>query len=224
MIRILQKYLRPGEYQQERRQEAELAYRAQVRSFRRYSASLQATAERFRRMAVDAEHQGRHANALRAARFTRLLDSTLDKVDSVQQHLEMLHAVSDAGNIMVEFMDACKRTGCSLTETIDLDGLSASELGLEQGLNRLNFLSDKLEQAFETMDLALDAGCGDMSTDPEDERILSELCGLSAAGPDLPAEPAPESPELPEEPAPELPDSIRRAIEDTSSRLEALAH
>ena len=222
MIKSLQKYLRPEEYQQERRLEAELAYRAQERSFRRYAASLQTTVDRFRRMAVDAERQGRHANALRATRFTRLLDNTLNKVESVRQHLEMLHAVSDAGNIMVEFMDACKRMGCNLTETIDLDSLSASELGLEQGLNRLNFLSDKLEQAFETMDLALDAGCDDMSADPEDERLLAEICGLSAE-PDAPAA-EPDVPAEPVLPATPMPDNIRRAIEDTSSRLDALAN
>ena len=170
-------------------------------------------------MAVDAERQGRHANALRATRFTRLLDNTLNKVESVRQHFEMLHAVSDAGNIMVEFMDACKRMGCNLTETIDLDGLSASELGLEQGLNRLNFLSDKLEQAFETMDLALDAGCDDSIADPEDERLLAEICGM-AAEPEAPAA-EPEAPALPAQP---MPDNIRRAIEDTSSRLSALAN
>lgn len=215
MIRILQKYLRPEEYQQERRLEAELTYRAQERSFQRYAASLNATVDRFRTMAADAERRGHHANALRAARFTRLLDNTLNKVESVRQHLEMLHAASGAGNIMVEFMDACKRMGCNLTETIDLDDLSASELSLEKGLNRLNFLSDKLEQAFETMDLALDSGFDDANPDPEDERLLSEICGHAA-------EPEPQPVEAPS--APPLPDSVRRAVESSACRLDALAN
>lgn len=218
MIRILQKYLRPEEYQQERRLEAELTYRAQERSFQRYAASLNTTVDRFRTMAADAERQGHHANALRAARFTRLLDNTLNKVESVRQHLEMLHAASGAGNVMVEFMDTCKRMGCNLTETIDLDSLSASELGLEQGLNRLNFLSDKLDQAFETMDLALDSGLDDANPDPEDERLLAEICGSSAAAP----EPVPQPVEAPA--APPLPDSVRRAVESSASRLNALAN
>ena len=68
------------------------------------------------------------------------------------------------------------------------------------------------------MDLALDSGLDDANPDPEDERLLAEICGLSAAAP----EPAPQPVEAPA--APPLPDSVRRAVESSASRLDALAN
>lgn len=220
MLKIFQKYLNPEQYRQEQRMEAELAYRAQSRSFQRYAAMLSGTVDQFRRMAVESEHAGRHANALRAAHFTRLLENTQSRVESVRQHLDMLHAMSGASDVMVQFMESCRRLGCDLSETIDLKDLGESELQMEQGLSRLNFLSDKIEQVFETMEHSLDCVADSEEADPEDERLLAQLCG--AAVEEKPSAPPVEEPvELPVQP---LPESMKRTIQDLGQRLDALTN
>ena len=215
-MKILQNIFKKKLSEQDRRMEAELAYRTQSRAFQRYEGELDGTVRRFRQLAVDAENAGQHAGALRAARFTRQLESTREKVAGVRQHFEMMHAMSGASDVMLKFMDSCKQLGCDLTRQIDIDALGAGELSLEDGLGKLNFLSDKLEQAFDTIENSLSIAGDDAAyADAEDERALAEICKDASAAP-VPA-PAPAEPA-----AQPLPESLSGSLRELNRKFEAV--
>ena len=188
MMKIFSKLFKKPVNEQERRIEAEIAFRTQERNFRRYAAELDSAVDRFKQMAYDAEQKGQHSNALRAARFTRLLAATREKVEGVMQHFQLLRTLSSVGDMMVEFMDACNKLGCNLSEQIDVQALGQGEINMEEGLHRLSFISDKVEQAFEMITAGMEDPDAGLSASAEDEAFLKDIMGgqVKAA-----AEPAP---------------------------------
>jgi len=191
LIDKIKKYFEPEKSPEERRREAELNYRMQTRAFQRYDVELGRTIEKFKKIIIDSETSGQHANALRAVRFYRQLNATRDKVSSVRMHFEMLHSMAGVGDIMLKFMDSCKALGCDLSEQINLEALGTGELALEGGLEKLNFLSDKLEQAFDTISDSLDSMTGDAAyATAADKEVLTKIMGRAEPEKE-PAEKAP---------------------------------
>lgn len=182
IIDTIKKIFEPQKSPEERKREAELNYRLQTRAFQRYDAELTRTIEKFKKIIVAAETDGQHANALRAVRFYRQLNATREKVASVRMHFDMLHSMAGAGDVMLKFMDSCKALGCDLSKQIDVEALGSGELALEGGLEKLNFLSDKLEQAFDTISDSLDGMTGDSAYATEaDLQTLSKIMGTDVS-------------------------------------------
>lgn len=191
LINKIKKYFEPEKSPEERRREAELNYRMQTRAFQRYDVELGRTIDKFKKIIIDSETSGQHANALRAVRFYRQLNATRDKVASVRMHFEMLHSMASVGDVMLKFMDSCKALGCDLSEQINLEALGTGEMALEGGLEKLNFLSDKLEQAFDTISDSLDSMSGDTGyVTAADKEALASIMG-TVKSEEAPAEKAP---------------------------------
>ncbi len=167
---------RKQEIEQEKRINAEMAYRAQEREFRQYDKDLEDSIRKFKRMACEAADEGQRANALRAARFVNKMTKIREKVISVKQHFEMLHSLSTIGDIMVRFMDTCRDMGCDFSKKININALSNGQMDLETGLNKLSFITECVEQAFEKIEDSLGSlDIADEATTEEDEKLLEEL-------------------------------------------------
>lgn len=217
--------------EQERRIEAEIAFRTQERNFKRYSTELNNSIAHFKELAYEAEQNGQHANALRAARFTRLLTATREKIEGVMQHFDLLRTLNGVGDMMVEFMNACSTLGCDLSEQIDVQALGQGEINMEKGLQRLAFMSDKVEQAFEMITSGMKDPDAGITATVEDEAFLKDIMGenepaIAESAPTI-AEPAPAvakpSVELPaavaEVPA-EVPSAIASSLSALKQKLE----
>ena len=179
---------RKTESEQEKRINAEMAYRNQERSFRRYDADLDKSITKFENMAVEAMSNGQKSNALCAARFVSKMKAIKEKVASVRQHFEMLHSLSTVSDIMVQFMDNCNSLGCNLREQIDIRTLTESQIGMETGLNKLSFITECVEQAFEQIESGLDIGSlSDPVGNEESEAMLDDI--LQRHGAAVPAAP-----------------------------------
>jgi len=173
---------------EEIRRKAEADYYTQMRAFKRYDVELEKTIQTFKNMAVDCKNKGQESNALRAARFVRQLKHTHEKVISVRQHFEMLHVMGGVSNIMVQFMETCSSLGCDLSQQIDVSALGTSEISLAEGLDKIDFLSDKIEQAFETIEGHLNKISDDpLDVTAEDYQLLNTL--MQEAGTPIAAEP-----------------------------------
>lgn len=163
--------------EEERRIHAQIEYRNQERNFQRYAAELDKAIDRFKTMAYEAQKKGQHDNALKCAMFTKKLINTREKVDSVLQRFEMLYAMKGIGDMMLQFMDTCASIGCDMKEKIDIQALTSGQLSMAEGLNKLDYLSDQLEQVFNAIDdsAGLPEGVNALHSDPEAERMLADI-------------------------------------------------
>lgn len=174
MMKWYERLFGKRESAEEKRINAEMAYRASERNFRRYDMELDASIAKFKRMACEAADAGQMANALTAGRFVKKMKIIKEKVASVRQHFEMLHSLNSIGDIMVEFMDSCKKMGCDLKENINISGLNEGRVDMETGLNKLAYITECVEQAFKDIEEALDiVPLAEGSA--EDEEALREI-------------------------------------------------
>lgn len=161
---------------EELRANAERDYRMQMYTFKNYDTELEKTIQTFKNMAVDCKNKGQEGNALRAVQFIGQLKRTHEKVISVRQHLQMLHVMGGVSNIMVQFMETCASLGCNLSEQVDVSALGSGELSLAEGLNKIDFISDKIEQAFNTIQDHLNRLSDDsVEASEEDRKLLEQL-------------------------------------------------
>ena len=148
IIEAITNLFKPKLSPEERRRQAELEYRALARSFGKYEQELTRTSEKFKRMAIECESKGQHSNALQAARYVRWLNRTCEKVVGISQRFEMVRIMGNVGDIMVKFMDQCSSIGATLTDQIDVTKLASGEMNMRDGLMKLDYLADKLDQVF----------------------------------------------------------------------------
>lgn len=149
IIEAITNLFKPKLSPEERRRQAELEYRMLARSFTKYDQELARVSEKFKRMAIECVEKGQKANALQAARYVRWLNRTRDKIICLSQRFEMMRIMGNVGDIMVQFMEKCSNIGLNLSEQIDVGKLANGEMNLRDGLTKIDFLADKIEQVFE---------------------------------------------------------------------------
>lgn len=208
--------------EEERRIQAQMEYRRQERNFLRYADELDKAIERFKRMAYDAFQKGQKENALKCAAFTQKLTSTREKVDSVLQRFEMLHAMKNIGDMMLQFMDSCSEIGCDLKQRINIQVLTSGQLQMAEGLNKLDYLSEQMEEVFNSIDdsFGLNKLSDGVHADPAAMKTLDGI--LVEFGGQTPAEPAPEAPAPVTTPAPKPVDEHRREFSALQHQLGEL--
>lgn len=219
----------------ERRIQAQTEYRRQERNFQRYAAELDKAIVRFKQMAYEAHMKNQTDNALKCAAFTTKLTNTREKVDSVLQRFEMLQAMKNISDMMLQFMDSCSQIGFDLNQRIDIKALTSGQLQMSEGLNKLDYLSEQLEDVFNSIDdsFGLTNLSGNESADPAAVKtlnnIVSEFGGkvaiedakplVTAASPISVA-----SPVSADAPAVQQSDDMRSEISNIGNRLKALQH
>lgn len=152
IINGIKKIFKGKPSEEERRIQAQMEYRRQERNFQRYAEELDKAVARFKQMAYEAYKKNQTENALKCAAFTEKLVSTRNKVDSVLQRFEMLQAMKNLGDMMLQFMDSCSQMGCDLKQRINIQELTTGQLQMAEGLNKLDFLSEQMEEVFNSID------------------------------------------------------------------------
>ena len=137
--------------------EAKMKFNQNKRAFQKYYNDLDLSIKNFRKMAIDAEKSGNHANAVSAATFVGKLEKTQVKVQGLLQRFEMMYSMQRLTGVMSNFMGACAEMGFNMDATIDLKGMMKNSVSMEQALAKLDAMSDQMESVFDTIDGGMNA-------------------------------------------------------------------
>ena len=164
------------------KQQAEVEYRMQLYAFKNQKREIERKVDLFEQMAVKAERENQHANALLAMRLRRKLAGMQGKIEGVILNYEILHSLGSIGESMNAFMQGCGRIGLNLQESLNQIEIGQSVDSVQEGLARLDSLCNAVDQV---IDIILRQPFDDMSVEstPEDEEELARMVGKAEKTP-----------------------------------------
>lgn len=182
------------------RMEAELNYRRSMRQLKRCEDGMAREAESCRGRICEAEHAGRHADALRQVKFYRTLTALQGRIGDLRGRMEMLFAMQGLTNALGGMArDVAGQAGL-IQELMDPAKLSSGQLGLNRAMARLDDLLQRSEMLLEPLGegVAQDVGSA------EDEALLGGILRRQQV----------------QERRDQLHSEHRRALADTNARLD----
>ncbi len=197
--------------------EAKMEFNKNKRAFTKYYQELDVSIKNFSRMAKEAELAGNHANATSCSKFVLKLQKTQTKVQGLLQRFEMMYSMQRLTGVMSNFMSACAKMGFSMDSNIDLKGMWKDSAAMEKALNKLDMMSDQMDEVFDTIDAGMNNGEAVPSqeeSDSEAEELLNQIMGRHNAANYAVAEPAAA--------AAVAPDQEGAAQDDTDARLRKM--
>ena len=158
------------------KQQAEVEYRMQLYAFKNQKREIERKVDLFEQMAVKAERENQHANALLAMRLRRKLAGMQEKIEGVILNYEILHSLGSIGESMNAFMQGCGKIGLNLQESLNRIEIGQSVDSVQEGLAQLDSLCNSVDQVF---DIILRQPNDDMNvkSTPEDEEELARMVG-----------------------------------------------
>lgn len=191
----------PEEIRREKRINANQAFNRQERAFNRYSRDIETSIARFKLIAIEAHKKGQMNNALAASRFVARMENIREKISSVNLHFQMLRCLTNVSDVMVQFMDSCAEAGFDMNQTIDIDALTSGQYNMEAGLDKLQWITERVDEILGKLDdFAEPVQSADSVFTAEDQATLDRILGESSAVPapaftaPVPAAPAPVDP------------------------------
>lgn len=164
------------------KQQAEVEYRMQLYAFKNQKREIERKVDLFEQMAVKAERENQHANALLAMRLRRKLAGMQEKIEGVILNYEILHSLGSIGESMNAFMQGCGKIGLNLQESLNRIEIGQSVDSVQEGLAQLDSLCNSVDQVF---DIILRQPNDDMNvkSTPEDEEELARMVGKTQKTP-----------------------------------------
>ena len=164
------------------KQQAEVEYRMQLYAFKNQKREIERKVDLFEQMAVKAERENQHANALLAMRLRRKLAGMQEKIEGVILNYEILHSLGSIGESMNAFMQGCGKIGLNLQESLNRIEIGQSVDSVQEGLAQLDSLCNSVDQVF---DIILRQPNDDMNvkSTPEDEEELARMVGKTQKPP-----------------------------------------
>lgn len=132
--------------------ETTMYYRKNKRYFTRCCDELGTSIEEFRKRAYNAEISGNHGNALACTAFALKLMRTQTRIHGLLERFEMLYSMQRLAGTMSRFMEGCARMGVSIDAGISLRTMTNNSAKLAMTLNKLDVMSDQLDEVFATID------------------------------------------------------------------------
>lgn len=148
-------WFKPRISEEERKVQARMEYQSTRRTLMSNASNLDKTIRKFKQMAYDAMQSGNKDNALELSKFIRHMTHSQQKVKRVLQRFEMLNALQNVSEIMIQFMKNCESVGINLKDGIRIDNLIRGQADMEAGLNRLDYISGQLDNVFDSIDESL---------------------------------------------------------------------
>lgn len=164
------------------KQQAEVEYRMQLYAFKNQKREIERKVVLFEQMAVKAERENQHANALLAMRLRRKLAGMQEKIEGVILNYEILHSLGSIGESMNAFMQGCGKIGLNLQESLNRIEIGQSVDSVQEGLAQLDSLCNSVDQVF---DIILKQPNDDVNVEytPEDEAELARMVGKAEKTP-----------------------------------------